>query len=138
MYKLENITDPALLQPIITELEDKLQILKNEFEDWDIQSKKNAKADLRQAKSIQDAEAKRDAALATAANLPEGPQKARQLGIAETQKARLFNLNLPDEAKPGQAVVENEIEKGETGVLISYYEAVLVEVNARKAQLTGG
>jgi hypothetical protein len=137
MYKLEVITEAALLEPIITEVEDKLQILKNENEDWDIQSKKNVKADLRQARAIREAEAKRDAALATAANLPEGPQKARQLGIAETQKARLFNLNLPDEQKPGQLVVENEIEKGESGILIAYYEGVLSAVNARKAELSG-
>jgi hypothetical protein len=60
------------------------------------------------------------------------------LGIVETQKARLFNLNLPAEAKTADESAEIDIEKAEFDVLITYYEGVLSDLNERKTQLEAG
>ena len=85
-----------------------------------------------------DAQTKRDTASALAANLPDGALKNKQLGIVETQKARLFNLNLPAEAKTPDESADIEIEKGEFDVLVAYYEGVLSDLNERKTQLEAG
>lgn len=137
-YKLELITDPVKLEPMIAEAEDQVFILKNDQDDRVIQSKKGEKSLDRHAKAILDAQTKRDTASSLAATLPDGPIKDRQLGIVETQKARLFNLNLPVEANSADDVINVEIEREEREVLIAFRQDVLDNMNARKAQLTNG
>lgn len=137
-YKLELITDATELEPLISDAEEQLLILKNEREDKVIQSIRGGKAQDRRNKAIADATARRDSAQILATSLPPGPQKDKQLGIVETQKARLYNLNLPVETNSRQDLVNLEIDKQEHEVLINFRQDVLDKLNARKAELLGG
>ena len=137
-YKLELITDPVKLEPMIAEALEQLFILKNDRDDRLIQSKKGEKSLGKHSKAIQEAQVKMDAANSLAATLPDGPLKNKQLGIVETQKARLFNLNLPAEVNSEDDVVRVEIDKEEQEVLILFRQDVLDNLNARKTELVGG
>jgi hypothetical protein len=85
-----------------------------------------------------DAQSKLDAATSISASLPAGPLKDKQLGIIETQKARLFNLNLPSEVASVGEVVNVEIEKEKQEVLITFFQDVLDALNVRKTELSAG
>ena len=137
-YKLELITDVNAIDKLIAAREELLFILKNDRDDRVIQSIKGEKALGRHTKAIHEAQAKRDSAISIAASLPDGPSKAKQLGIVETQKARLYNLNLPVEASSEEEVVDVEIDKGEREVLIAFHQDVLDKMNERKTQIVGG
>jgi hypothetical protein len=133
--KILLITDLVKLAGLIAKTNDKFFELKNDRDDLVIQSRRSEKSVDRQSKAVLDAQTKRDTASALAATLPDGPLKDRQLGIVETQKARLFNLNLPAETKTPDEVAEIDIEKGEFDVLVTYYEGVLSDLNTRQDQL---
>ena len=136
--KILLITDLVKLAGLIAKTNDKLFELKNDRDDLVIQSKRSEKSVDRQSKAVLDAQTKKDTAISLAAGLPDGPLKNKQLGIVETQKARLFNLNLPAEAKTADESAEIDIEKAEFDVLIAYYEGVLSDLNERKTQLEAG
>jgi len=123
---------------MITGTEDKLFVLKNGRDDRTIEGNRVEKVVANKAKAISDATAKRDEALSQAQNMAEGRDKQKKLGIAETQSARLFNLNIPaaNPATP-QDVSEVAIEEGELDVLITYYQDVLDNLNLRKGELGG-
>lgn len=137
-YKLELITDATKLEPMIAEAEEQLFILKNDRDDRLIQSKRGEKALTRRSQAILDATTKRDTAQAIAATLTDGPQKDKQLGIVETQKARLFNLNRPVESGSAEDLIETEIEKEEQEARIAFYQDVLDNLNARKTEILAG
>lgn len=136
-YRLELITDATKLEPMIAEAEEQLFILKNDRDDRVIQSKRGEKAMGRRAKAIQDATTRRDTASAIAGTLPDGPAKDKQLGVVETQKARLFNLNRPVESGSAEEIIDTEIDKEEQEVLIAFRQDVLDKLNARKEELLG-
>ncbi|HRH35420.1 MAG TPA: hypothetical protein PKY12_10180 [Catalimonadaceae bacterium] len=135
---MELITDATKLEPMIAEAEEQLFILKNDRDDRLIQSKRGEKALTRRSQAILDATTKRDTAQAIAATLPDGPQKDKQLGIVETQKARLFNLNRPVESGSAEDLIETEIEKEEQEARIAFYQDVLDNLNARKTEILAG
>jgi hypothetical protein len=138
-YKLELITDPAVIAGLITKTEDKLFEL-NTDRNVEITDEKNElKAVNKKVESIALAEARRDAAIAAAANLPaDSPLRAKQLGIVETQKARLFNLTLPGGSNGPTQVVDSAIEAGELNAVIAFYEGVLQDLNTRKTEIESG
>jgi hypothetical protein len=133
--KILLITDLVKLAGLITKTNDKLFELKNDRDDLVIQSRKSEKSVDGKTKAILDAQSKRDTAIGLAAGLPDGPLKNRQLGIVETRKARLFNLNLPAESKTPEEAADIDIEKGEFEMLVTYYEGVLSDLIARQTQL---
>lgn len=137
-YKLELITDLPEVDAMIANVEDDLFVLKNDRDDRVIQSKRGEKSLDRQAKAVLDAQSKLDAATSISASLPAGPLKDKQLGIIETQKARLFNLNLPSEVASVGEVVNVEIEKEKQEVLITFFQDVLDALNVRKTELSAG
>ena len=137
-YKLELITEAPKLEPLITETEDKIFILTNDRDDRVIQSNRGQKALDRRSKAVIGAEAKRNTAVSIADGLPDGDLKNKQLGIVQTQNAILFNLNLPVVANSSEDIVDIELDKGERDALIVYWQDVVANLNARKADLLGG
>lgn len=137
-YKLELITDLPEVEAMIANVEDDLFVLKNDRDDRVIQSKRGEKSLDWHAKAVLDAQSKLDAATSISASLPAGPLKDKQLGIIETQKARLFNLNLPSEVASVGEVVNVEIEKEKQEVLITFFQDVLDALNVRKTELSAG
>jgi len=137
-YKLELINDLPEVEAMIANVEDDLFVLKNDRDDRVIQSKRGEKSLDRHAKAVLDAQSKLDAATSISASLPAGPLKDKQLGIIETQKARLFNLNLPSEVASVGEVVNVEIEKEKQEVLITFFQDVLDALNVRKTELSAG
>ena len=137
-YKLELIISIPRLDILIANAEDKLVILKSERVEETLRFKSMNKASERKANNIIETTSKLNEVNVTLVGMQDGPAKNKKIGLQKLLDARLYNLNLEEEATPEEELVESEFDREQFELQIIGAADYLENLNLRKTQIQSG